>query len=154
MRIISTLAKYITRDVLAPGVSKMRFYRVFIELTQNVALYSDERHLLPDVTSIGSGYIFIQSNKTFFKCTTINRIRAEHQQILIDNCSKINDSSEDELKIRKERLRKESLFRETGAHIGLITVCLRSCNPLDSEIIHDNETGSKYFSITTTINKT
>jgi hypothetical protein len=49
-------------------------------------------------------------------------------------------------------LRKLASFQDTGAHIGLIMICMYSGHPLDFEII-ETENGEKYFKIAATIHK-
>ncbi|RPH32689.1 MAG: hypothetical protein EHM93_08190 [Bacteroidales bacterium] len=132
----------------------MKLYRVFIELCQNVARYSAERHVLLDSSIIGVGTIHIQNNDLYFKCTTVNRILSEHQNVLIKNCREINSSTKEDLKKRKEKFRKESTILDTGAHIGLIAVCLYSENQFEFDVTDNPENSATYFSITATINKT
>ena len=134
-------------------LSKMRLYRVLIELSQNVALYSNNRLQIPNQSTLGVGSVKITSNNDYYKCQTLNKILPEHQDILIKNCSEINNSSEIELKKKKVILRNESPLRDNCAHIGLITLYLYSGNPLEFNVLNDSESKSLYFSINVTVNK-
>jgi hypothetical protein len=153
MRIISNMGKYLTDNVIAVELAKIRLYKVFIELTQNVALYSADRHQQLNGSPLGIGSVIIQNHTNSFRCTTINEIAEEHQNILITYCNSINTSTIQDLKVKKEKLRKESTYEDSGAHIGLIMVSLYSGNPVEVDVITNPDTNKKYFSITAIINK-
>jgi hypothetical protein len=151
MRVISNIGKYLLESENAIELAKMRLYRVLIELSQNVALYSYNRLHIPNQSTLGVGSVKITSNKDYYKCQTLNKILPEHQEILMKNCTEINNSNEFELKKRKVILRNESSLRDNSAHIGLITMSLYSGNPLEFDVL--NESQSHFFSINVTINK-
>lgn len=152
IQIISALAKYLSEDSIASEIVRKKFYRVFIELAQNVALYSFDREKLSNETTVGSGKIFVIEKQNEFKCITINRIQKEHVPILIKNCSEINATPLNGLRIKKKNLYKLSNSQDTGAHIGIIMIYTYSENPIDFEII-EKEGGLFYFKISATINK-
>jgi hypothetical protein len=153
MRVISNIGKYLLESENAIELAKMRLYRVLIELSQNVALYSYNRLQIPNQSTLGVGSVKITSNNDHYKCQTLNKILPEHKDILIKNCAEINNSNEFELKKKKMILRNESSLRDNSAHIGLITMSLYSGNPLEFNVLNDNESQSHYFSINVTINK-
>jgi len=153
MRVISNIGKYLMESENTMEIAKMRLYRVLIELSQNVALYSYNRQLITNQSTLGVGSVKITSNNDYYKCQTQNKIMPEHQDILIRNCKEINSSSEIELKKKKVILRNESSLRDNCAHIGLITMFLYSGNPLEFDVLNDNDSNSLYFSINATINK-
>ena len=151
MRIISGIGKFLVENLEASEHIKSRVYKVFIELTQNVALYSAKRIVHDSGNTIGEGLLSVKVTNENIVLTTKNRLLKEHSGILIQNCQSINKSTEDILKEKKHVLRRESTFLDTGAHIGLITICLISRNPLDFEI---SENGNlQYFALSTKINK-
>jgi hypothetical protein len=153
MRVISNIGKYLIECENTKEIAKMRLYRILIELSQNVALYSFNRQLITNQSTLGVGTIKITSNNEHYRCQTLNKIMPEHQDILVRNCREINSSTESELKKRKMILRNESSLRDNNAHIGLITLYLYSGNPLEFDVLNDNESNSLYFSINATINK-
>jgi hypothetical protein len=153
MPIISALGKYLTDNLQAPEIVKMRLYKVFIELTQNVALYSSNRIWSDDYESIGIGSLEVFNHENCIQCTTFNQVLPEHGIILEKNCNQINQLNESGLKREKEKLRKEASMHDTGAHIGLISMKLISRNPLDFKIISKPEAGEIYFHISTQIQK-
>ncbi len=152
IQIISTFAKFLLENTASTALVSKKLYRVFIELAQNVALYSLERTELVSGSSIGKGQVFILGDNHTFKCLTINRILKEHAPILIQNCSEINATSMELLRNKKRDLYKVANFHDTGAHIGLIMIYIYSGNPLEFEII-EKENGDLFFKIAAIINK-
>ena len=153
IQIISALAKFLQENINASEKVRDKLYRVFIELAQNVALYSFNRVALSNGTISGKGKVYIAENKNQLYCTTINEIQKEHGTILEANCTAINSSTKHDLRIKKNNLYKRSEFEATGAHIGLIMICIYAENPLSFEIINDKNTNKMYFKISATINK-
>jgi len=121
-------------------------------LAQNVSLYSLERIDLINGSSIGKGQVTILENKNEFKCITINRIQKEHVPVLIGNCTEINATPIEVLRVKKRDLFRVAKFQDTGAHIGLIMIYIFSANPIEFEII-ENKNGELYFKIAATISK-
>jgi hypothetical protein len=150
---ISTLAKSLQDNTIATEHVRKKLYRVFIELVQNVALYSGNKILLARGTTVGKGKVFVHYINDGFTCTTINKIIKEHGDILVENCNNINAASSEYLRNKKKRLREVATFQDTGAHIGLIMIALYSGNPLQFEVINDKSTGDTYFKISASIYK-
>ncbi len=153
IKVVSVIAKFVTDNMNSQKIPLMRFYRVFIELSQNVSLYSTNRLFHDDGTSIGIGSLFIYENGDSIICKTKNQILTEHQEILKNNCININNSTEVELRKQKEKLRRECSLKDTGAHIGLITIALYSGSHLDFEFEFHEESKNYNFSISAAISK-
>ncbi len=152
IQVISGIARFLSELTIAIHTERKKIYRVFIELTQNVALYSYERTPLLNDTAIGKGKVYFLNLENEFKCITINRIQPEHASVLLNYCREINATPVDELRVKKRELYKMSSFHDTGAHIGLIMIFMYSENLLNIEIIEE-EDKSTYFKIVATINK-
>ncbi len=152
MRIISGIGKFLADNLNAPEEIKTRAYKVFIELAQNVSLYSAKRFVNDNGSTTGEGFVKISVNDSIVKLTTRNKVLKEHGSILIKNCQNINHAKEEELKDKKHVLRRESTFSDSGAHIGLITISLLSRNPLEIDI--SENANAHYFTISSVINKT
>lgn len=152
IQIIATFAKFLMDNTVGTSYISKKLYRIFIEMAQNVALYSLERVALTNGTYIGKGNVHILENGKEFKCVTVNRILKEHAEILIRNCSEINATPIDDLRERKRKLYKSANIQDTGAHIGLIMIFIYSENPLAYEIIEETE-GEIYFKIIATLSK-
>lgn len=151
IQIISTFAKFVLENTVVTERVSKKLYRVFIELAQNVALYSYERIELINNTFIGKGSVYIMENKDNFECITINKILPEHATILLKNCAKINATPMSALKAKRRELYKLANVQDTGAHIGLIMIYVYSTNPIQYETIEKQ--GELYFKITATLNK-
>ncbi|MGC8824816.1 MAG: SiaB family protein kinase [Bacteroidales bacterium] len=149
MRIISSLGKYLAEYLDASFETRMSLYRVFIEISQNVALYSEDRVKQELDNTVGVGKVTIETDGQSFYCKTTNRIRPEHANILISYCQQINDASTNDLIKLKEKLRRESSIKDNGAHIGLISIRLFSKNLLDVSITNEND--NTYFTISSVI---
>jgi len=149
MRIISSLGKYLAEYLDAPFETRMSLYRVFIEISQNVALYSEDRVKQELETTVGVGKVIIETDGNAYYCTTTNRIRPEHADVLVNYCRQINEASTNDLIKLKEKLRRESSIKDNGAHIGLISIRLFSKNLLNVDIIKENE--NTFFTISSTI---
>jgi hypothetical protein len=152
IQVVSAFAKFLLENTFATELANKKLHRVFIELAQNVSLYSFDREQLINGSAIGKGNVYITEYTHELKCVTINKIRDEHAPILAKNCTEINAASLHILKARKRQLRKLSSIQDTGAHIGLIMICIYSGNPLEFDIFKTKE-GDTYFKIAATINK-
>ena len=62
IQIISTLARFLLEKALVSENVRLKLYRVFIELTQNIALYSHSRLNFNETPDVGRGAIFISDN--------------------------------------------------------------------------------------------
>jgi Family of unknown function (DUF6272) len=153
IQIISVLAKFSQDNIDASEQAREKFYRIFIELAQNVALYSFNRVPLSNGTTIGQGKVYITEEKQEIQCVTINEIQKEHGAILDANCAEINQSNMYALRNKKRKLHRQAEFKDTGAHIGLIMISIYSGNPLQYEIINDTMNNKIYFKILATIYK-
>ncbi|MCX7985818.1 MAG: SiaB family protein kinase [Bacteroidales bacterium] len=149
MRIISSLGKYLAEYLDASFETRMSLYRVFIEISQNVALYSEDRVKQELDNTVGVGKVHIETDGKSYFCTTKNRIRPEHGDILINYCQRINEATTNDLIKLKEKLRRESSIKDNGAHIGLISIRLFSKNLLDVSITKEND--NTYFTISSII---
>lgn len=152
IQVISTFAKFLLENTVVTQHVSKKLYRVFIELAQNVALYSFERVELINGTFIGKGNVYITENTNSFQCTTINRIQEEHAPILIRNCTEINATPMKILRNKRRELFRLANFQDTGAHIGLIMIFIYSKNPIEFEIIRKAK-DEIYFRIVATISK-
>lgn len=152
MKIISSIGKYVSDNSSSIQAKRINAYKVLIELTYNVYLYSLDRDKVNEELSIGRGKLILDTLGNGFRCTTINKVLDIHAPILIENCLNINSMDETELKTKRDNLRKEINLKDTGAHIGLIMIRLYSGNKIQYEIIKDEETNDYYFSISAMIN--
>ncbi len=122
-----------------------KLFKVFIELAQNIALYSAEKAVGQDSALSGQGIIILKEFSNYFQIFTGNLAHKDDVLALQDKIDKINSMSHEELREYKRTMRKR---RDTDAgrgNIGLIQVALVSGNPIHYKILQvDND---KYFAI-------
>ena len=118
----------------------------------NVLKYSFEQYINSDSSSNGMGELKVFEDEGYFYCQTRNKILADQGDILIKNCETINSSSHTDLRLMRSCLRKEAPIRDTGAHIGLITIKLFSENQIEFEIKKDTN-NDVYFTIKARVDK-
>ncbi|MFW6326954.1 MAG: DUF6272 family protein [Bacteroidota bacterium] len=128
-----------------------RLFKIFIELTQNVAYYSAHRQDV-DTQSVGVGEFVLNEYEKSFNFTTINLILPDHGPKLIDYCKEINRLDVLGLRELKRKKRKLAGVMDVGAHIGLIHIGILSENALDYDVLKENDDFFR-FRITASINK-
>jgi hypothetical protein len=133
--ILSNLGTYIKHTFGYHSQTGNRLYKIFFELTQNVAKYSVEVIPVANCRHSGVGSFTMQENGKLLLLTTSNLINSKDGPVLKKYCSDINAMSLDDLKEFRTKTRKKSLGeKDLGAHIGIIQIGLLSMNKLDFEI--------------------
>ena len=129
-----------------------KIFKIFIELAQNVSYYSDDTREVTTGMHCGAGWVSVQEHKDYYQVSTGNAIKPEDGTTLIRYCQEINAMAEEQLRKLKREIRSEAMVRDTGAHIGLIQICLLSGNKLD--FVVNDEPGSKpTFTVSARIDK-
>lgn len=119
-----------------------KLFKIFMELAQNVSYYSAEVVNVKSGVSCGSGWVSVQLFDDYFRITTGNQVKSEHEAKLTEYCNEINGYTEADLRRLKRDIRSQALERDTGAQIGLIQTSIISGNKLDFELLPDgNESG-------------
>ena len=135
-----------------PFIQK-KIFRIYVELSQNVANYAEEFiKLQHEQKRIGIGELRIAEDKNQYLLTTKNLVRVKDGNVLSQRCEIINNASAEHLKDLKRELRKSSTGYKLGARIGLVQARLISGNPLDYNILEKNKDFS-YFKLTVKFNK-
>jgi hypothetical protein len=129
-----------------------KIFKIFVELSQNVSNYSDEKREVNNSVFCGAGWVSVQEMESHYRVSTGNVIKPEDGPTLIRYCQDINSLSEEDLRKLKREIRSEAMVRDIGAHIGLIQTSLLSGNQLDFMV--SEEPGKRpTFTLTTRINK-
>lgn len=149
LSVFGNYVKFITRKYPA---ARTKLFKVFIELSQNVANYSEESLEIKSANDIGKGRLYLKEYEDHFLFTTINLVRKEHAAILKDRCDTINESNQEELRQIKREMRISSPGEKYGARIGLIQASLLSKNALTYKL-ENLDNGLSYFSISVRIDK-
>lgn len=129
-----------------------QLYKIFIELFQNILLYSYEKYQFSEKKTIGCGAINILETKNSFKITTSNPAKTEQINKINKYCNYINSIARKELRKLKVKKRQTADSLKDNAGIGLIQIILNSSNPINVDMQPvTNELG--FLSLTATINK-
>jgi hypothetical protein len=134
-----------------PKESK-KIFTLFIELTQNVANYSDEQNILAAEANTGVGTLIIGETDDKYIFGTGNVVANRNIATLQKKCDLINSLDREEL--QKYKFEQLNLIPGTNgrAHIGLVMVNLYTNQPLNLRISKINNSFS-YFSIIVDIKK-
>lgn len=150
MHILSDFANYI--HTLSDKMNiQSRLFRVYIEMVQNVALYSVDRAYI-NKTDVGVGSLELEEYFDFFKVTTTNLIKKENEFNLRQYCDQIKSMNDQELRKIKSSIRKNRSSTDSGAHIGLVQVGILSSNNLYYDIL-SNSNQLSWFKLSVKIQK-
>jgi hypothetical protein len=150
--IISDLGGYLRRMYKLKPLTSNRLYKIFFELTQNVAKYSaEECHLYEFYKYGGIGSFTIEEINDTVKVSTSNLVRKEDTEVLAKYCREINSMSHEKLrdyKAMKRRTQPDIL--DKGAYIGIIQIGIITKNKIEFEFEPISE-GYARFTITAQI---
>lgn len=133
--------------------AKNKIYKIFMELAQNVWLYSAERSRITADKKIGTGTLVIGEFGNYYTFVTGNLVKNTDIIPVIEKCEVINSLDRDALReYRREQRRKASEGKPNSGNIGLIQVALTAESPLDIELTPVNDDES-FFSIAVKIAK-
>lgn len=125
------------REVKKTSIIK-KVFSVFIEMAQNIALYSSERVHLSDNPSdygVGAGIIVVTEANRLFTVTSGNLVEQKVIQKITEHCSQINGMDRDELKqFYKKQIKSTREKGKKGAGVGLIDIARRSGNPIQYKV--------------------
>ena len=153
MKLISFMGTHLKKVLICSNGTMSRVFKVFVELTQNVANYSAERKTIQEEIDSGMGWFTVFDIKGMYRVTTGNLIYKEHGPILTENCTEINNLAQSDLRKLKRYTRMQSDVKDIGAHIGLIQTGMIAENPLNYTITEINKNYS-FFTISVDILKT
>jgi hypothetical protein len=139
--ILALLAESMQKSLWQNESLRRRFFRIFIELSQNVANYSQERSWLKG-KSYGEGTFILSDYGKFFLFSAGNVVNDEIKEMLEKRVNEINKLDRLELRALKRKLRKEG-NNKGGGNIGLTQVALLSKNKLN--VFFQKIDDKKYF---------
>ena len=133
-QILSILATNIEETLLIPPVKNRRFFKIFIELGQNISYYS--RDLAPSGDSdYGAGIFLIREFDNHFQIFAGNSINNVQDRELVEKCSKVEKMNRHELRGYKRMLRSTYKAEHDGGNIGIVQVALLSGFPIEFKTI-------------------
>ncbi len=118
----------------APTATK-KVFKVFIELSQNIALYSAERGVSSDSSNSGEGIIILKEFSDYFLVMTGNMAYKNDIAALTKKIDMINAMDHHQLRDFKRQMRNLKHTDKGRGNIGLIQVALVSGNPIKYKII-------------------
>ena len=128
-----------------------KFFKIFIELSQNIALYSKEKVLLKG-KNFGAGIFIIQDYGDFFLFSAGNIVSEEDKKKLKDRISLINSLDRLELRGLKRKLRKLG-NEKGGGNIGLVQVSLLSKSKLKTSFFKTQSEDNYFFLVSVKLQK-
>ncbi|MBR4214644.1 MAG: SiaB family protein kinase [Bacteroidales bacterium] len=133
-QILSLLASNIEDSLWDNQHRGKTFFKIFIELSQNIYLYSKEKGTGID-KSAGVGLMLIKEYDDHFAFITGNMVTKKDYELLSDKCKKICEKNKEELREFKRYMRGQPRTEFGGGNIGLIQVSILSGYPLDYSFI-------------------
>ena len=143
--ILSSMGSYVRQMFVSQPLTCNRLYKLFFELTQNVAKYSAESTNLNIYKYSGIGSFSLEENDGIITLCTSNLIRSVDGPTLHKYCNEINFMDKTELrKIRSEKRKTQPQAIDTGAHIGIIQIGILTHNQVEFTINEYDDTYSVF----------
>ena len=127
--ILSLLGENIEQTLWKNETQRRKFFKIFIELSQNIALYSEEKSFIKE-KEFGEGTFIISDYGKYFLFSAGNLVSEEVKEFLIERCNEINSLDRIGLRALKRKYRKKGNLRG-GGNIGMIQVALLSNSNLE-----------------------
>ena len=151
--ILSDLGGYLRQMYGSQPTTCNRLYKLFFELTQNVAKYSAESSDLNNYKYSGIGSFHIEDDGVSVTVKTSNLIKNEDGPVLHKYCNEINQLSKDELRTyRGEKRKPQPTAKDTGAYIGIIQIGIITQNNIEC-VIETVSDKHSIFTIGAKVNK-
>ena len=145
-QILAVIAKNVESEFSEDAQLNKKLFKIFIELAQNIALYSAERvGNSDDNTFSGYGSIFIKEYVDNYTLYSGNIANIDDINPAIERCNIINSLPRNKLREYKRERRRLPAGKRGGGNIGLIQISLMANNPIDYKVI--NIENDKYFYI-------
>jgi hypothetical protein len=131
-----------------------RVFSIFIELAQNIHLYSADRMFSDkDNRDIGAGTITISESSSFYELSSGNLVDASAEKGIMERCDLINSMSPEDLKKFYKDARKKPVEGSQGGNVGFIDMARKSGNPLVVRMDSVDEKLS-FFTLSVRVDKT
>ena len=126
-QILSLLASNIEDSLWDDPKRGKKFFKIFIELSQNIYLYSKEK--VDGLDSAGVGLIIIKEYDDYFQFITGNMVDHNDYVKLSETCAQIVTKTKDELREFKRQQRSLSRPDSDSGNIGIIQSTILSGYP-------------------------
>ncbi len=124
-----------------PRLNK-KVFSIFIELAQNIAYYSEERHQDKETgdKTCGKGAFIISESEKHYTLTSANHIKKSWVPEVLEKCEMINKLDMEGLrKLKRELRNKPRHAGQLGGNIGLVDIAIKAGTSLNVEISSVNE---------------
>ncbi|UCH93571.1 MAG: SiaB family protein kinase [Candidatus Aminicenantes bacterium] len=113
-----------------------KLFSIFIEMAQNIAIYSAERVYLDDRhRDVGAGIIMVTEKNKIYQITSGNLVKKDSIPKIIEHCRTINHMDKEKLKqFYKAQIKSSREKGKKGAGVGLIDMARKSGNPILYEV--------------------
>ncbi|MCX7985437.1 MAG: SiaB family protein kinase [Bacteroidales bacterium] len=131
--VLSGMAGHLRQMYKLKPITCNRLYKIFFELTQNVAKYSAEMcNLYQHYKYGGIGSFTVEENNNAIRISTTNVIKIEDAPILVKYCNEINSMSVEALReYRSLKRRPQPDPGDSGAYIGIIQIGIITKNKIE-----------------------
>jgi hypothetical protein len=109
-----------------------KLFSIFIEMAQNIAIYSAERVYLDDRHGdVGAGIIVVTEENNNYTITSGNLVKENSISKIIEHCQRINRMEKGELRqFYKAQIKSSRKRGKKGAGVGLIDIARKSGNAI------------------------
>lgn len=149
--ILTLLAENLEGNLWENACLGRKFFRIFIELSQNIALYSHERITIKGKDS-GSGIFLISDLSEYFLFSAGNLVNSTDKLKLLERIHQINSFDRLQLREYKRKLRKLG-NNKGGGNIGLIQVALLSKFPIEFNFFETDDEKMHFFIVSVKLQK-
>lgn len=151
--ILAEIGNKIRKKAFDSPKAGKRLFAVFMELAQNISLYSYEKNRLESVGKWGVGTLVVYETPTAYVLTSGNMVKNDVLEQIRKKCEEINTLDRESLREMKRKYRTAELDSDhKGGNIGLIQVALKSDAPLDIDARQIDDDRS-FFTISVSIFK-
>ncbi|MCS6808598.1 MAG: SiaB family protein kinase [Bacteroidota bacterium] len=105
-------------------------FAIFVELAQNIMLYSAEQEIDISGKHSGVGLLVVSETHDRYCISSANRILREQREHLCRRCESLQSLSKEELRRQYNERRRLPRSTDKGAGLGLIEIARRSDSPL------------------------
>jgi len=147
--IVSSLGELIRSLPINDPLTQSRLFKSFIEVAQNISLYSAERITLQNGIQSGLGTLKIEEDNIYFRIIAKNKIDKLFFEKLNVYCNQISNLSLEELRALKILNIKNKKETENSAHLGFIYITLLTLNNIEFKI----DTKHSSFKLIVKVNK-
>lgn len=149
--ILTLLAENLEATLWQNETIRRKFFKIFVELAQNIALYSNERSVTKG-KEYGEGTLIISDYGDHFLFTAGNIVNPQVKKLLAKRTKTINSLDRMGLRALKRKLRNRG-NKKGGGNIGLVQVALLAKNPLEVNFFPTEKKDMSFYLVSIKIEK-